>query len=114
MPAGLSLVTASGSGWDCTGSTPPQLLCVRNAVLNPGASAPIITATVIVAGNAPSVLINTAIATTPGDLDVAQGTATAVCRRNPIPAPAASPGALAVALLVLIGFGGLALRRLRA
>ena len=45
MPAGLTLQGASGGGWDCSGSTGAQLLCVRNAVLNPGASAPLITAT---------------------------------------------------------------------
>ncbi|HSP99923.1 MAG TPA: hypothetical protein VL049_22090 [Candidatus Dormibacteraeota bacterium] len=114
MPAGLSLVQATGNGWNCTGSTPAQLLCVRNTILNAGASAPVITATVTVAGNAGPVLINTAIATTPGDLDIADGTSSAVCRRNPVPAPAASPWALVLGLGVLIGLGGLALRRRNA
>ncbi|HSQ00274.1 MAG TPA: LPXTG cell wall anchor domain-containing protein, partial [Candidatus Dormibacteraeota bacterium] len=116
MPAGLSFVQATGNGWDCSSppSTPAQLVCVRNTFLNAGASAPLITATVTVDANAGPVLINTAIATTPGDLDIADGTATAICRRNPVPAPAASPWALALGLVVLIGLGGLALRRRNA
>ena len=88
-----------------------QLVCVRNAILNAGANAPTITATLAVAADAAPMLLNTATATTPGDLDPNEGIAAAVCRRNPIPAPAASPIALGVGVLVLIGSAWLAMRR---
>ena len=113
MPAGLSLVSGTGTGWDCSLSTAAQLNCVRNAPLNAGNSAPLITATVTVAGNAAPVLINQATATAQGATGNATDAAVAVCRRNPVPAPAASPWALATSLVVLIGLGALALRRLR-
>jgi hypothetical protein len=114
LPAGLTYVQATGNGWDCSGSTPGQVLCVRNAVLNAGATAPLITVTLSVAGDAASVLQNTAVATTPGDVDTAQGTSTALCRRNPVPAPAASASTLVIAVLLLSGIAWLALQRLFA
>src|SRR5208283_1047253 len=38
VPAGLTLVSMSGTGWSCSGST-----CTRDDALNPGASYPPIT-----------------------------------------------------------------------
>ena len=32
MPAGLTLVSASGPGWDCTASTPANMSCTRAAI----------------------------------------------------------------------------------
>jgi hypothetical protein len=55
LPAGLTLVSMAGSGWNCPGST-----CTRNDVLSPGASYPSITVTVSVAPNAPNQVINQA------------------------------------------------------
>lgn len=97
MPAGLTLVSASGSGWDGAGSTPAQLLCIRNVILDPGAVAPPITVQVAVTAAAPAVLINTALAETAGDLDLANATADAACLRNAAPAPPRSPAAAATA-----------------
>ena len=113
LPTGLTLIQASGSGWDCSGSMPTQILCVRNAILNGGSTAPPINVTLSVAADAAAVLLNTAVATTPGDLDESDGTASAFCRRNPVPAPAASPATLGGSLLLLIGIAGLAMRRRR-
>lgn len=113
LPTGLTLIQATGSGWDCSGSTPTQILCVRNAILNASSTAPPINVTLSVAADAAAVLLNTAVATTPGDLDESDGTASAFCRRNPVPAPAASPATLGGSLLLLIGIAGLALRRRR-
>ncbi|MFN8640628.1 MAG: hypothetical protein U0802_02790 [Candidatus Binatia bacterium] len=110
MPTGLTLTGAAGSGWSCNLGGGTLLTCTRAAALNAGATAPPITATVTVAANAAPVLINTATAATAGDLDVANNTATAICRQTPVPAPAASPKALAVSVLTLIGLAGLALR----
>ena len=114
LPAGLTFVQATGSNWDCAGSTLTQITCVRDAILNAGATAAPINVTLSVAGDAAAVLLNTAVATTPGDLDEADGTASAFCRRNPVPAPAASPTTLAAGLLLLVGIAGLAIRRRRS
>jgi uncharacterized repeat protein (TIGR01451 family) len=51
LPAGLTLVSASGPGWTC-----PTTTCTRNDVLAPGASFPPITLTVNVASTAAAVL----------------------------------------------------------
>jgi uncharacterized repeat protein (TIGR01451 family) len=48
-PTGLTLVSMSGTGWSCSGTT-----CTRSDVLQPGASYPPIVVTVNVAANAPS------------------------------------------------------------
>jgi uncharacterized repeat protein (TIGR01451 family) len=55
VPTGLTLVGMSGSGWSCpiNGNA-----CTRSDSLAGGASYPAITATVNVAGNAPSVVVN--------------------------------------------------------
>jgi len=114
LPAGVTLVSANGNLWDCTNSTATKLLCVRNAILNGGASAAFITATVTIDANVGPVVINTAVADTLGDLVTANNTSTSVCPRNPAPAPAAGPWTLALSLLMLVGLGGVALLRRRA
>ncbi len=54
-PAGLTLLSMSGTGWTCpaNGTT-----CTRSDALNPGASYPAITVTVAVAANATSPQVN--------------------------------------------------------
>jgi hypothetical protein len=61
LPQGLALVSMSGVGWSCTGTT-----CMRSDALAAGASFPPITVTVNVASNAVSPQVNTATASTPG------------------------------------------------
>jgi alpha-tubulin suppressor-like RCC1 family protein len=53
LPAGLTLVSITGSAWNCVSNT-----CSRSDVLNPGISYPAITVTVNVASNAPSQVTN--------------------------------------------------------
>jgi uncharacterized protein (TIGR03437 family) len=53
VPAGLTLVSMSRTGWSCPGDT-----CTRSDVLNPGASYPPIAVTVSVASNAASQVTN--------------------------------------------------------
>jgi uncharacterized repeat protein (TIGR01451 family) len=53
IPAGLALVSMTGSGWVCSANS-----CTRSDALNGGASYPAITATVNVASNATSPQIN--------------------------------------------------------
>jgi len=52
-PTGLTVVSMTGSGWSCSGST-----CTRSDVLSPGSTYPAITVTVNVASNAPSQVTN--------------------------------------------------------
>ncbi len=114
MPIGLTLVLpVTGGGWDCTGSTPQQLLCVRQAILGMNAAAPPITATVSVAANVGPSILNTAFATTDGDLDPAEGTDTGVCATNPAPSPLLSPLGMLGGLLALGATAAAALRRRR-
>jgi hypothetical protein len=53
VPAGLSLVSMSGTGWTCVSTT-----CTRNDILSSGSSYPTITVTVNVATNASSPQVN--------------------------------------------------------
>jgi uncharacterized protein (TIGR03437 family) len=53
VPVGLTLVSMSGAGWDCSGAT-----CTRDDALSPGATYPPITVTVNVAEDAPSQVLN--------------------------------------------------------
>ncbi len=53
VPAGLTLVSMSGTGWNCVGNT-----CTRTDALAAGASYPPITVTVTVAANAPSQVVS--------------------------------------------------------
>ncbi len=52
-PATLTLVSMSGTGWNCSGAA-----CTRSDTLNPGASYPAITVTANVAQDAPSQVMN--------------------------------------------------------
>jgi len=55
VPTGETLVSMTGSGWSCSGSS-----CTRGDVLSSGSSYPAITVTVNVASNAPSQVTNQA------------------------------------------------------
>ncbi len=68
LPAGLTHVSASGSGWTCTSADPQQVSCSASAVLAAGASAPPITVTVAVAAAAMPAVTNAARASGGGDL----------------------------------------------
>ncbi len=57
LPTGLTATAISGTGWSCVLGT---LTCTRSDALNSGASYPVITLTVDVAGNAASSITNTA------------------------------------------------------
>ncbi len=61
LPASLTLVSMSGTGWTCNLSTSS---CTRSDVLAPNSPFPSITVTVNVASDAPSTVTNEAAATT--------------------------------------------------
>ncbi len=67
LPSGLTILNATdatGSGWDCSSSTPPSdVSCTRSDTLNDGASYPDITLTVQVAAAAAPSVTNTATVT---------------------------------------------------
>lgn len=71
VPTGLTLVSLSGSGWDCTAGNS----CTRSDALAPGTSYPDITATVNVAANAGATLTNQATVAGGGESNTADDTA---------------------------------------
>ena len=63
LPAGMTLGSATGSGWTCTddGLVPTKVTCVTSAVVTSGAAAPPVTIVAHVAPSAgPATLVNTA------------------------------------------------------
>ncbi len=72
IPAGLTPLSISGTGWLCTQPAGP---CNRSDVLAPGSAYPVITLTVSVAPNAPGTVTNTASVTGGGDSNPANNTA---------------------------------------
>ena len=91
VPAGMTLVSMSGTGWDCSISG-----CSRGDVLNPGSSYPAITITVNVADNAAAQVTNQATVSGGGSPSASASDVTAI---DPVLPPAAvtvlSPGLLA-------------------
>ncbi|MCW2813230.1 MAG: conserved repeat domain protein, partial [Nocardioides sp.] len=65
LPAGLTFVSASGTGWSCTGTT--TVTCTRSDSLAAGAAYPSITLTVAVADAAPATVANTVTVSGGGD-----------------------------------------------
>ena len=78
VPAGLTLLSMSGTGWSCSGST-----CTRGDVLNPGSSYPPITATVSVASNAASQVTNQVTVSGGGSAPAGASDITTISRNAP-------------------------------
>ncbi|MCL4215331.1 MAG: DUF11 domain-containing protein, partial [Gemmatimonadales bacterium] len=60
LPAGLTPVSAAGTGWTCPAPSGQVITCTRASVLASGASYPAITVTVNVSGTAPASVTNRA------------------------------------------------------
>jgi uncharacterized repeat protein (TIGR01451 family) len=73
LPAGLTATAISGTGWSCA---LVSLSCTRSDLLAAGGSYPAITVTVNVANNAPATVLNTAVVSGGGELNVGNNTAT--------------------------------------
>ncbi len=89
VPAGLTLVSASGTGWFCFGNT-----CSRSDPLGPGASYPPITLTVNIAANASSPVTNVITVSGGGSASFsasATSSLTIACTINLFPASADLP-----------------------
>ncbi|MFC5881829.1 beta-propeller fold lactonase family protein, partial [Streptomyces virginiae] len=82
LPAGLTPVSFSGTGWTCT-LTP--LSCTRSDILAPGAGYPPLTLTVQIARNAPWQVTNTATVTGGGATGTSIATATTTVDRKQQP-----------------------------
>ncbi|MFD5430491.1 DUF11 domain-containing protein, partial [Streptomyces sp. NPDC127084] len=89
LPAGLTAVSLSGTGWTCVLAT---LTCTRTDALDPGESYPPITLTVNVAPTAPAQVTNTATVSGGGTTDTSFATATTAVRQaEPKPTPKPTP-----------------------
>ncbi|MFF3086476.1 beta-propeller fold lactonase family protein, partial [Streptomyces nojiriensis] len=84
LPAGLTPVGLSGTGWTCT-LTP--LSCIRSDILAPGAGYPPLTLTVRIAPHAPKQVTNTATVTGGGATGTGIATATTTVDRKQQPKP---------------------------
>jgi uncharacterized repeat protein (TIGR01451 family) len=71
LPAGMTTVAMSGSGWNCNTST---VTCTRSSVLASNASYPAITLSVLV-GNAPASVTNVATVAGGGEINTSNDTA---------------------------------------
>ena len=71
LPSGLTATALTGTGWTCTLGT---LTCTRIDALVSGGSYPAITLTVNVAGNAPSIVTNTATVSGGGETNTSNDT----------------------------------------
>jgi uncharacterized repeat protein (TIGR01451 family) len=115
LPTGLTLVSASGPGWDCSGSTQAMVLCTYDGLttpLDPTDPPLVITVVATVLPSANAVLSNTATVQSDGDLNQTNNADSAVCSSiDPAPAPALSPLGLVFAALVLLGVAFASLRR---
>jgi uncharacterized repeat protein (TIGR01451 family) len=115
LPTGLTLVSASGPGWDCSGSTPTMVLCTYDGLttpLGPGDPPLVIMVVATVAPSAGPIISNTASVQSDGDLNQTNNTDDAVCDSiDPAPAPALSPLGFALAGLVLLAVAFVAMRR---
>jgi uncharacterized repeat protein (TIGR01451 family) len=78
LPAGLTLVSMSGTGWTCAAAT-----CTRADALAAGASYPAIAVTVNVAANAASPLVNTASVSGGGSAAASAGDSTVIAAKTP-------------------------------
>ena len=75
LPAGLSYSSASGTGWGCSAAG-QTVTCTRTGALASGATAPVLTITINVAGGAAGALTNSAtVSGTGGDRNTFNNTA---------------------------------------
>ena len=112
LPTGLKLLSAKGSGWNCSASSPPSsVACTYNASIPAKGVAPVIEVKVQVTAGARTPIVNQAQAagggggSTSGDNS---GTAT-----DPAGAPAITPIGILVAVGVLIGLAAIRWRSAR-
>ena len=111
LPAGLTLLSASGSGWNCSASSPPSTVsCTYAAPIPPAGAAPVIIVKVQVTAGARTPITNEAQASGGGGGTVTNDdSGTAI--DPPLGATAVSPLGAVAAVGVLIGLARLRWRR---
>jgi uncharacterized repeat protein (TIGR01451 family) len=95
LPAGLTAVSASGTGWDCSASSGQNVICVYESLLTPHAPPLMITIVVSIEPSALYPIVNTATVFTDGDTNSDNDSSTDVVRQvppgTPTPTPTATP-----------------------
>jgi uncharacterized repeat protein (TIGR01451 family) len=112
LPPGVTMTSTSGTGWDCSASTPTVVQCTATSAFGPGESRSI-DINVAIALTADPALVNTAsVSGQIGELELTNNTVTIVtlCLGGPTGAPAMGPIGFAIAIALL---GAIAYWRLR-
>lgn len=112
LPAGLTLLLASGMGWTCLPST-TTVNCSQPGPVGPNVTLAIITVNVKVDPSATGAFFNTATVTVPpGDLNPNNNTDTdSVVVGKPSAAPLLSPWGMIAEVFLVLSVGYLGLRR---
>jgi hypothetical protein len=88
MPTGLTLQeTLTSPDWDCSNSTSTFLSCVRTTAIPASLGAPIVTARVNIAANAPSSMTNTVVVSGGGEVNTSNNSGSvtfSVAARTPV------------------------------
>ena len=108
VPAGLTVTSAVGDGWACTGTT--TVTCTRGTVLAPGASLPPITLAVAVAPTAPAVITTAPRVTGRGGNVWVHATSDTISTATPVPGEVGGtvPATLSLTLGAAASFGAFA------
>ncbi|HLF00427.1 MAG TPA: hypothetical protein VI547_00480, partial [Anaerolineales bacterium] len=69
LPAGLTFVSVSGTGWDCSATVAPNVSCTHPGPVAAGGVLPDLTLTVTPTVATPPAILNTANVTTAGDIN---------------------------------------------
>ncbi len=112
LPVGLTLISVSGPGWDCSASSPPSTVsCTYNAAIPPMSAAPVITLKAQVTAAERTPITNQARAMGgAGGSTTDDNSGTAISTAG---APAISPLGGALAVVMLIGLAALRWRSAR-
>jgi uncharacterized repeat protein (TIGR01451 family) len=111
LPNGLTYLSATGPGWNCTSSTAHNVVCIHSEPLSPHAPALSLTLIVSVGANTHDVIVNTATVSSSGDVDTTNDTATDTVRKNAVLAPTLSPAGLTLLIFALLGVAAVGFKR---
>jgi hypothetical protein len=114
LPAGLTLHSASGPGWDCTASTAHNVACVNAGPLAPHGPALTLTFTVTIGPDTQDPIVNTATVSTFCDPETANDSATDGTNTVPLPIPVMSTAVLSVLIAALFSVALFGMRRGKA
>lgn len=87
LPAGLTFVSVSGTGWDCSLTVAPNVSCTHPGPVAAGGALPDLTLTVTPTVATPPAILNTANVATTGDTNNANDSSTDTVTVAPAPGP---------------------------